>query len=144
MRISDWRSDVCSSDLPACRYYEARDPLSPDKLSLLRSIGEQPRYTGFVAKFFSEENRLCGEMNGKFVDGGSHAFQNEPARGERRWFIPDVGRAELTRAAQAIEAGTVETARLDGEATTARPERWAHTQRSDEHTSELQSLMRPA
>ena len=82
----------------ACAFYEERDLLGDGKLSLLRDL-ETAGKEGAVVKFFSDENEQYGKMNGKFVDGGSFAFPQEPARGERRWFITQVGKAELSRAA---------------------------------------------
>src|SRR3546814_3447746 len=57
MRISDWSSDVCSSDLLAGRY----DALSPTMLRVLRGLIEAGDACGVP---FS----LCGEMAGRPLD----------------------------------------------------------------------------
>lgn len=98
-----------SAGQKACGHYVERELLPTRQLSMLQAVSDEGK-AGLVAQFFSEENRLCGEMRDKFVDGGSFAYPLEPARGERRWFLTKVGAAELARAAQAIEARRAETA----------------------------------
>jgi hypothetical protein len=80
----------------ACQFYEEREPISGDALALLTTIAECGR-EGAVFKFFSPENSAAYKMSGKFIEGGEHAYPQEPARGERRYRITDVGKAELAR-----------------------------------------------
>lgn len=86
-----------SASQPACGYFAERDPVGADVIALLAAVEAAGR-EGYVAAFFSPENAACTKMSGKFVDGGSHAYPNEPARGERRWFLTAVGKAEIERA----------------------------------------------
>src|SRR3546814_1182777 len=44
MRISDWSSDVCSSDLTAC----SMPVFAPQHVAAVLIIGEQPRQRGMV------------------------------------------------------------------------------------------------
>lgn len=81
----------------ACRYYEEREPLSPDKLSLLRSIAANDGKGEFP--FFSPENRMCSSMSGKFVEENDWARSRRKATdGTRDWVISAVGKAEIARA----------------------------------------------
>src|SRR3546814_7785433 len=91
MRISDWSSDVCSSDLPAAALL-ARQKRHPDRQRLWRLAGPLYLHRAFEGAVFLEP-----AVN--FVVGGAHKF-------ERSYL--EVGRQV----------------------------------RSEEHTSELQSLMR--
>src|SRR3546814_1453995 len=96
MRISDWSSDVCSSDLPAAEYSYPRHPSEPESnfcRCYHHDLPEQP-----------EPNPLRWEYR---------------RRGNRSW------RAVHELPAQRVPA--VPRRRPD---------------RSDEHTSDLQSLMR--
>lgn len=79
----------------ACRHYEERKPLSDELLALLREV-EQAGREGFVAKFFSRESSLLNPLRDKFVLS-DYAFPREPARGERRYRLTALGRAEIAR-----------------------------------------------
>src|SRR3546814_2662660 len=105
MRISDWSSDVCSSDLPGT---EERLPV----VRADRNAMPDGRWRGVVVQ----------------------AAQAGPARGgvlRRRRFVQDrlLCRAQLRRRVHAA-AGAVRDQQRLGDL------------RSEEHTSELQSLMR--
>src|SRR3546814_3908012 len=95
MRISDWSSDVCSSDLPAT-------------LCVDNQCGEKT----VLLTIPSAENILFADDGRLFVSGGSNVF-------------------EITRDDDAYTA----TALYDGSCNFT-------GMRSEEHTSELQSLMR--
>src|SRR3546814_1740216 len=99
MRISDWSSDVCSSDLP--------------------EVSAIDKPAGFSAEFIA-----CGE-----------ADRSCPSSEEVARIAGNIGGCHLLRAFAVAE---IEIAQHAGEVT-ARPE---DVGRSEEHTSELQSLMR--
>src|SRR3546814_5418632 len=92
MRISDWSSDVCSSDLlPSLKLKQA--PPSPPALIQQHLIAGEPQF------------QSCAQMDKPSRVGyGLHRRNTQPAKSARYWS--------------------------------------ASTCRSEEHTSELQSLMR--
>lgn len=95
--MSEFRKSYdARSGQKACAHYAERDLLPARKLEMLQAVARAG--DGIVVGFFSDENRLCGEMRDMFVDGGSFAYPKEPARGERRWRLTAVGDAELARA----------------------------------------------
>src|SRR3546814_8058798 len=110
MRISDWSSDVCSSDLALLARVRAADPALPavdegedaDTLSTLRA---------FCTSVFEQfvKDRLRQRLFGIVMQGREALAELEPLANERR--------EEICRSAHVY-------------------------QRSEEHTSELQSLMR--
>src|SRR3546814_9691512 len=110
MRISDWSSDVCSSDLAA-------------KL-VEHLIGHHGRGDGGVeAVGLAQHRNLNQQIAFGLIVGGQPcllvADQDEGRRGIARLLIVEIGR----------EAGSDQHG-------------FARSQRSEEHTSELQSLMR--
>src|SRR3546814_1543695 len=103
MRISDWSSDVCSSDLHVHRIGAARDDVGDERLAADATVDGAPE-----------------------IDGVAHkepVFGAHPARKTPRQFL-----AHLAQRPIAV--------RLEEEQGAARQFR------SEEHTSELQSLMR--
>src|SRR3546814_9430540 len=110
MRISDWSSDVCSSDLPA----DERRQGGADRLLGQRRAGDrQPRLSVGRGPAPSPRAR---RFRARLVSAGRRA----PDGGDRR------------RRRPALDAE-------EGQGTDARHPRRG---RSEEHTSELQSLMR--
>src|SRR3546814_9949024 len=111
MRISDWSSDVCSSDLAA--------------FLALQSIGE--------ARILDAENHAMFGVD-PFGEGYDHVHQHLVAIGDDERavhaVVPSDGwPSSLWAAAASVAGGTCNAS--------------AHaTRRSEEHTSELQSLMR--
>src|SRR3546814_1944981 len=102
MRISDWSSDVCSSDLSL----DLRGSRSPRGLAFLRQRGGQ---------------RLRAQGYGPGLAAA----------------LPDLGYCDRSlRNAHRLPA------RYRDDRGKSRPHRSAQTRRSEEHTSELQSLMR--
>src|SRR3546814_7158770 len=106
MRISDWSSDVCSSDLR---------PIGP-ALVMLSDILP----TGYE----------CGVLNGKVAPGSSVAIVG----------AGPIGLATLLTAQFYAPARIIMIDLDDNRLAVAR--RFGATHRSEEHTSELQSLMR--
>src|SRR3546814_10864175 len=131
MRISDWSSDVCSSDL--CPSLQAKwndrlfsrisagstaleKPYGPDRRRLARSRVEYDHY---------RHGRCAGAC--RPLDSDDHPFEScPPHRLRRRRHV-----APETAPAQPLAAG--------GARPFVRP---SGAWRSEEHTSELQSLMR--
>src|SRR3546814_2788602 len=126
MRISDWSSDVCSSDLAA-------GELVWVFVEALRGGGDlhpvqhlqRPR-TGFAARYRPVPQHHFGDLVADAVDG------IERGHG----FLEDHG--------DAIAADRAHPARREAQQVLALEERAAgdHLDRSEEHTSELPSLMR--
>src|SRR3546814_9022269 len=116
MRISDWSSDVCSSDLTALIYLRRRD-LQPQRF---RRAGFQAKIRSTpLLQVASDSGRLHGRMK------AAHALYQEWGEG---W---PVLQCRAPRPAIRLTA--------------LRPLRRGashHKFRSEEHTSELQSLMR--
>src|SRR3546814_4667721 len=112
MRISDWSSDVCSSDLWAEIGVARADRLPRiDLVGLL--TGNWIRMLGSTTSF--DTWSTGAELSGPLFDGGTGAANVRGAQ------------ARYREAAEALR-GAVRTATRDV--------------RSEEHTSELQSLMR--
>src|SRR3546814_6485682 len=115
MRISDWSSDVCSSYLPPggrCRHYA--DPAA---------VAGRGGARGAVRR----QTRYAGRSEGDLEKVGERPVHEHG------------GDDGCTRAARRREPGG--EGQLD-DAEPARAEGHGRRQRSEEHTSELQSLMR--
>src|SRR3546814_8617462 len=135
MRISDWSSDVCSSDLCGTRPKTGSTRKNPSCCGLWENWGERDRLSG---------RPLCAERRGSlhplFDTGPQRAGTDRAAgAGARRHFVepqlpaaadrPSCGGADAHRASRIDPEGSRRAAHASG----ARPE---------EHTSELKSLMR--
>src|SRR3546814_1584455 len=133
MRISDWSSDVCSSDLQGDKEAKAAASVLGQALDLLRE-GKPARLTrpkdDEEARLFAQAQLLtskpvlyvCNVEEASAASGNAHSarvFEKAAADGAKAVVI-----------SAAIEAEIVQMDAAD------RPER------SEEHTSELQSLMR--
>src|SRR3546814_8709860 len=128
MRISDWSSDVCSSDLDdraAGRQAAVRFRVAHDierGAVLYRSAGVRifalaPDFAaGFLARPLEQHQR-------RVADQLQAVFRNHHA--------PDLGRPPGRRKTASLDPAKVRLCRPTG-----------HGRRSEEHTSELQSLMR--
>src|SRR3546814_4875145 len=134
MRISDWSSDVCSSDLSIYSFQRA-DPAEFQRLrDLFRERARRARHrwrpVSLAVSFRSTEAVL------QCVD----AVFAAPAAQDGVLF----GEAEIRHRAKRVgEAGLVEMWPPAPPAATAGDEPWAlPLPRSEEHTSELPSLMR--
>src|SRR3546814_3515363 len=134
MRISDWSSDVCSSDLETLFYIDP--PYHPDT----RSQGNRRRGKGFHV--YSHELEAADHvrlldsvtsLSGMVVlSGYPHPLYDEALPGWKR----------VERMANA-DGGRERTECLwINPAAVARLDRATLAHRSEEHTSELQSLMR--
>src|SRR3546814_3896773 len=122
MRISDWSSDVCSSDLPLC---EGRGGHRPGAIN--------PVDEGHLKRRFvrADQNmiyrlRRAGAVHGRWAWSHALAFIR-PVRRRRA--------LNVEKRIQMITRNKVEQPRIDINAHVIPP-------RSEEHTSELQSLMR--
>src|SRR3546814_1369898 len=115
MRISDWSSDVCSSDLLACRLRQAYagTPVAPLRDGLESLDGSNAyRVQAINTEFWLSEGR---RISGRKIGLTAKAVQTQLGVDQ-----PDFG---VLFADMAIEDGGL-------------------LSRSEEHTSELQSLMR--
>src|SRR3546814_5283985 len=118
MRISDWSSDVCSSDLPSTQAVSAKraeiargDQRVPPPLALLFSMAE-----GSV----------------KTLDAGN----------DQGYFIvklDSIQRGDAGKQPEIVDAVKQQMSRVVGNEYV---EQFARADRSEEHTSELHSLMR--
>src|SRR3546814_2916114 len=105
MRISDWSSDVCSSDLPIAFFvHKETGELHPRTVELMEQIAQRIEQHGIEAWQSLDPAELLGD---------------EAAHYEKDRDTLDVW----------FDSGTTHATVLGG-------------QRSEEHTSELQSLMR--
>src|SRR3546814_1662936 len=126
MRISDWSSDVCSSDLPLVaqrrghHHIRGRDLRVEDGLQHPAPPGEHR------AALFGDQRRRLG------APGDLRVAQAELLAGQ------PFGAARLDRGVGRGERGYRLTGREDRQAGAVRQP----LPRSEEHTSELQSLMR--
>jgi len=86
-----------TADQGVCHYYEERPIAKPEVIKLLGDMAESKGRGEF--KFFSEENRLAGEIDEKFIDGDMHALKKEP--GNRVYHLLPAGKYELARVLKA-------------------------------------------
>src|SRR3546814_10569079 len=125
MRISDWSSDVCSSDLDAAvcvRHGERGGAATPGQL-----VVAQPQCVLAVFDAERRADRAGGQVE-------QRAVQDPLER-----LLPDV-RIEPEIRADVLGGGRRD--RTDAEEVDRYTARGARLGRSEEHTSELQSLMR--
>src|SRR3546814_6648760 len=125
MRISDWSSDVCSSDLEG----EAAALLFEDATRLLLALLADSPSCRRSKPPFKKERHMTARFEGKaaLVTGASRGIGRQIAF-----------RLAAEGAHVAVHFGASE----DAAATVVRDIKAAGGQRSEEHTSELQSLMR--
>src|SRR3546814_5570487 len=115
MRISDWSSDVCSSDL-------------------LRVLGQHDAEHRQQALHFIHRQRFAGDAE---IDPQLLAAVVQlPGQRQRGGTEAELTVADLTAAGSEVVAGAMREANRGGR------NRGIGEQRSEEHTSELQSLMR--
>src|SRR3546814_13324230 len=100
MRISDWSSDVCSSDLTAFR---ALEPYR-HAIVLLRHAGGGRQGEGLLPLAFAVEGHIEGVERAAGADRGALQGHAVPAQGRRR----DVDAARLA------EAGVLALDRSEG------------------------------
>src|SRR3546814_1015297 len=130
MRISDWSSDVCSSDLRVVRTAVHPHPFAPSAARAACGLSirgfaalrtgvsrDRPERPGWLLR---PQVRVAAAANGLQLADDSH--------GSRRSFPP-----RCSRCPRQGQAGIADAARDRAERSPAR---------SEEHTSELQSLMR--
>src|SRR3546814_3033432 len=129
MRISDWSSDVCSSDLP-CREIAAQQ--------IILLVG-RPRPAGAHVEIgVAAQHPALGGVGVEFVGDDADRLARGATRAARA--IRDrLAAAEPDPAERVVQFGGVRAGKL-GEHLPFLPPR--QIGRSEEHTSELQSLMR--
>src|SRR3546814_9275604 len=127
MRISDWSSDVCSSDLKPAKEEEkpakeavAEDEEEEDEAAASTPEGKRVKASPLARKIAKEKGIDISKVAGSAPGG--------------RIVKKDVEAYEPEKAAPAAEAGA--------SAKPAAASVVAGQERSEEHTSELQSLMR--
>src|SRR3546814_7888050 len=123
MRISDWSSDVCSSDLGAAVAAVLDHYRHRDFRILRRRVADEPR---LVAQVQRQQVRV----------GADVALAADPLRGAGL-----AGHA-IGRADRGGAAGAARVVHRAYHAVLDRPDMAEVVGRSEEHTSELQSLMR--
>src|SRR3546814_1529349 len=111
MRISDWRSDVCSSDLVDVAVHAIR--VTDDDAEVLR-VATDVEFLDILAEGAGDRDFIAIPATDR--DGAGHVVDDQLAGGGQR--------------SRLIDPGLL-----------ARPA-WRRHARSEEHTSELQSLMR--
>src|SRR3546814_6416989 len=123
LRISDWSSDVCSSDLPVIG----------SLLAVARpgsGADGKPPVIDWLALYAQDEkgyDNLCGLVSSAHLDRPVHEAPHVALHAL-------AGRTDGLIALTAGREGAVKQLLADGQATAAT--------RSEEHTSELQSIMR--
>src|SRR3546814_8399354 len=116
MRISDWSSDVCSSDLRDRRQVQPRQPAAPARVRLVGQIADHRIDEGV------EDEREHQREADQLRIHPQHLIVEQQQKGRKAVVLDPIGNA-----AEAV-------AHLEAQ---RKPRR-----RSEEHTSELQSLMR--
>src|SRR3546814_10512666 len=120
MRISDWSSDVCSSDLPTDEFGGYGNVLyGSDNWVVLEGAVSGPISDTVRARFAGKLNRHDGHRKNINMTPGA----DRSLGAENNWGIRGTLEADLTDNALLTVLGT-------------------YSKRSEEHTSELQSLMR--
>src|SRR3546814_8329204 len=132
MRISDWSSDVCSSDL---RLTSSRSPTSAFGVSVMvrgnDGRGDAPAVTD------ASSSTTCAAFWQLAIPGSATSAHSPRSRGTARWVprlwwndFTDTGLPPPRAQASNGQCGQFPHAR-----------EYRETGRSEEHTSELQSLM---
>src|SRR3546814_10162706 len=129
MRISDWSSDVCSSDLPAAAVPEAGHGrgLRRGQRALRRDLGEEPEVQEDLRQLGQVSRRTAAVVprRGRHLRQ-LHGVDHHPQAEEEERLIPALILDSLKFRQSPASAGLFY---------------WA-VARSEEHTSELPSLMR--
>src|SRR3546814_5459089 len=140
MRISDWSSDVCSSDLT--NYIEAGDPSLP---SLVLIHGSGPGVTAF-ANWNGVIPALAEHFHVFAPDMVGFGYTDVPEDVTDFtldfWVGHIIGFLDALGISQASFIGNSYGGALSLAVAARHPERVRRFARSEEHTSELQSLMR--
>src|SRR3546814_20895119 len=79
MRISDWSSDVCSSDLSCCWRWKARNSSNPQS-PIPNAMTEAKRLAAEKAIEFVEDGMIVGVGTGSTVAWFIDALARDPAR----------------------------------------------------------------
>src|SRR3546814_8425848 len=143
MRISDWSSDVCSSDLPIRELENVEDTLRPVVVIEQHALRGAVEVLVLTALERPEKSNKAhdaeAERNRDQIGEHAHWVASRAAAPCRRTRVPFVaGRylAPMPRLSRVALATTrIEEADIANAATSG-------VTRSEEHTSELQSLMR--
>src|SRR3546814_1614164 len=123
MRISDWSSDVCASDLAAAREAGCSD-IASQFIDFVRERGApQVVLAGGAREFLPDEEVMPG-VRGKRKDGRNLVAEWQALNPDGA-FVHDTRQFEAARGKSPV-LGLFELSHM----------------RSEEHTSELQSLMR--
>src|SRR3546814_1506670 len=134
MRISDWSSDVCSSDLTDCHRHRCSRHFISRSYRLVviaDGVGDFLRQS-LGAGIISAHNAL------KFRELSNH-FSDEISLAETGGLLGHIRQTSAIRLARTNNAFFNQPARQFGDAVDLVGD---CAQRSEEHTSELQSLMR--
>src|SRR3546814_1328608 len=118
MRISDWSSDVCSSDLQQIQIADRIENLVADKLVVVAQA-----VVVDDAKIVERHHIVEAGAEAEVIRAQHIEFAHEPKGARARNFLDVIGGREIN---DRILTGILEHRML----------------RSEEHTSELQSLMR--
>src|SRR3546814_6961675 len=150
MRISDWRSDVCSSDLMMLSESQERMlmVLQPGKESLARGIFEKWDLDFAIIGRLTDSGRMVLKMQGEVVgDLPIDPLAEASPEYDRPW-QPTPKQDEIDAAAFTPTVAPAEALKRLMASPDLCSKRWVWEQydhtvmRSEEHTSELQSLMR--
>src|SRR3546814_1166231 len=124
MRISDWSSDVCSSDLNADELRAVLARLADRKLVLIDTAGIGPRDAKLQAQLGTMGSASARIRNWLVLSANSHAADLDDVI--RRYAKAKPSACVITKLDETLRIGGALSAVI----------------RSEEHTSELQSLMR--
>src|SRR3546814_8159584 len=126
MRISDWSSDVCSSDLMKAGTFDAGYTLEPNGTVMNKTGAAHTVEAGVVSKYIIGRESAYAFMAGGAITG---KFMKERPEVAKRFS------AAWRKALKDIEQDPTTRELLKGNTFTT-------ADRSEEHTSELQSLLR--
>src|SRR3546814_4866760 len=139
MRISDWSSEVCSSDLAAIAAQDALGPRAAAEIDSALWIGVAGAIVALLLGLVL--STLVGRGISKPVVAMTAAM-DRLAKGDKATEVPAQGRKDeigrMAAAVQVFKENAIEMDRLQAEQEAQK----ARAERSEEHTSELQSLMR--
>src|SRR3546814_9680039 len=140
MRISDWSSDVCSSDLAGCPVTVYVVPSAPAaKLAAIRSFGAELVFVEGAPLDAELEARRQAKVQGKAYVAPYNDIETMAGQGtlgmELARQAPDLDAVFVCVGGGGLIGGVGAAIK-----TLSPPTRI----RSEEHTSELQSLMRPS
>src|SRR3546814_6986476 len=142
MRISDWSSDVCSSDLPMILSNVRKLGFDPRDIKFILSTEPHYDHAGGIAALARDTGAtvVASRRGAEGLRAGAHAKDDPQFDYGGAW--PAVSRLRVMKDGEVLRIGRASITAHATPGHTMGSMTWSWNARSEEHTSELQSLMR--